>query len=108
MNVRKSDDFIADVEHQFEWYVINAGWDVADRYLVAVEATAGLLGQHPFFGPRGNFVHPRLREWRFIVLSRPFNKHVLFYEVAGDTVIMRRTMHGHRDRPQRLLEPPRA
>jgi len=45
MNVRKTDDFIADIERQFEWYAVNAGWEVADRYLVAVEATCRLLGQ---------------------------------------------------------------
>ena len=31
MNVRKTDDFIADIERQFDWYVVNAGWHVADR-----------------------------------------------------------------------------
>jgi hypothetical protein len=39
MNVRKTDDFIADSERQFEWYTIHAGWSVADRYLDAVEST---------------------------------------------------------------------
>jgi plasmid stabilization system protein ParE len=106
MNVRKSDDFIADVERQFEWYVNNAGWAVADRYLDAVEATCRLLEQHPLLGPRGGFTHPRLREWRFFLVFRPFKKHILFYEVAGDDVLMRRAMHGHRDLPKRLLEPP--
>jgi len=47
MSVRKSDDFVADIEQQFEWYVLNAGWDVADHYLAAVEATCQILGQHP-------------------------------------------------------------
>lgn len=47
MNVRKSDDFIADVEQQFDWYVINAGWAVAERYLATVESTCGLLRDHP-------------------------------------------------------------
>src|ERR1017187_8538642 len=65
MRVRRTDDFIADVERQFDWYVAKAGWDVADRYLDAVEATCRLLGQHPNLGPRGGFTHPRLREWRF-------------------------------------------
>ena len=59
MSVRKSDDFVADIEQQFEWYVLNADWDVADRYLAAVEATCQLLGQHPRLGPRGGFTHPR-------------------------------------------------
>jgi len=34
---RKADDFIADVERQFDWYLTKAGWEVADRYLDAVE-----------------------------------------------------------------------
>ena len=32
MSVRKSDDFMADVERQFEWYAVNAGWPVAEGY----------------------------------------------------------------------------
>jgi plasmid stabilization system protein ParE len=55
MSVRKSDDFLADVERQYEWYAREADWDVADRYLAAVEATCQLLGQHPQLGPRGGF-----------------------------------------------------
>jgi len=44
MSLRRSDDFIADVERQFEWYVVNAGWEVAGRYAAALEATCRLLG----------------------------------------------------------------
>jgi plasmid stabilization system protein ParE len=106
MNVRKTDEFIADIERQFEWYAVNAGWEVADRYLVAVEATCQLLGQHPHLGPRGGFTHHRLREWRFFLVFRPFNKHVLFYEVLADELVLRRAMHGHRNLPRQLLEPP--
>ena len=106
MNVRKTDAFVADVERQFEWYAVNADWSVADRYLDAVEATCHLLGRQPQLGPRGAFVHPRLREWRFFLVFRPFNKHILFYEVLTDEVVLRRAMHGHRDLPRRLLKPP--
>jgi plasmid stabilization system protein ParE len=60
MSVRKADDFIADVERQFDWYLTKAAWEVADRYLDAVEATCQLLAQHPNLGPRGGFTHPRL------------------------------------------------
>ena len=104
MSVRKSDDFIADIERQFEWYALNANWEIAEHYLDAVEATCQLLGQHPQLGPCGGFKHPQLRDWRFLVVFRPFNKHVLFYEVVGDDVIMRRAMHGQRDLLRRLLE----
>jgi plasmid stabilization system protein ParE len=106
MNVRKSDDFISDVERQFEWYAVNANWDIAERYLAAVEATCQLLGQHPLLGPLAGFAHPRLRDWRFIVVFRPFQKHILFYETNGGDVLLRRAMHGHRDLPHRLTEPP--
>ena len=47
MSLRKSGDFIADVERQFERYAVNASWEVAERYAAAVEATCRLLGQHP-------------------------------------------------------------
>ena len=104
MSVRKADDFIADVERQFDWYLAKAGWEVADRYLDAVEATCRLLGQHPNLGPRGGFTHPRLREWRFFLLSRPFNQHILFYEWASGHIVLRRAMRGQRDLPRRLLE----
>jgi plasmid stabilization system protein ParE len=108
MSVLKSADFIADVERQFGWYVVNAGWAVAERYATAVEATTRILEQHPQLGPRGGFTHPRLQDWRFFVVFRPFKKHVLFYEVVGDHVVLRRAMHGHRDLPRRLLEPPKT
>jgi plasmid stabilization system protein ParE len=77
VNATKSSGFIADVERHFEWYAINANWDVAERYLVAVEAACRLIGQYPNLGPLGNFSHPRLRSWRFFVLFRPFQRHLL-------------------------------
>jgi toxin ParE1/3/4 len=106
MSVRKTDDFIADIERQHGWYLAEAGWEVANRYLDAVEATCRLLGQHPNLGPRGGFAHPRLQEWRFFLLPRPFNQHILFYELADTDVVMRRSMRGQRDLPRRLLEAP--
>jgi plasmid stabilization system protein ParE len=61
MSVRKTEEFLLDVERQFEWYVRNATRNVAQRYLDAVEATTLLLGRHPRLGPRGGFKQPRLR-----------------------------------------------
>jgi len=59
MNVRRTDDFLADIERQFGRYTANADWAVADLYLAAMEATCRLLGQHPHLGPRSCFVHAR-------------------------------------------------
>jgi len=106
MNVRKAGAFIADVERQFEWHTMEAGWEVADRYLTTVEATCKLLGTFPFLGSTIGSNLPRLRGWRSFVVLRPFNAHVLFYEVTGSDVLLRRAMHGHRNLPRRLLEPP--
>jgi len=30
MSIRKSDDFISDLESQFEWYAVNANWEIAE------------------------------------------------------------------------------
>jgi len=106
MSVRKADAFIADIELQFEWYVVNASWEIAERYLEAVEATCKLLAEHPQLGPRARLKHPRLRDWRFFLVFRPFHKHILFYEVEGEHILMRRAMHGQRELRRRLLEPP--
>ncbi|MGA3182455.1 MAG: type II toxin-antitoxin system RelE/ParE family toxin [Verrucomicrobiota bacterium] len=104
MNVRKTDDFIADIEQQYDWYVANADWDVADYYLDSVQATCQLLGMQPGLGPLAGFAHARLRDGRFFLVFRPFRKHVLFYEIRSGEVVKRRAMHGHRDLPGRLLE----
>ena len=106
MNVRKSDDFIADAELQYQWYAERAGWEVADRYLAAIASTCALIERQPLLGPGAGLTHPRLAAWRFFVVVRPFRRHVLFDEIIDGEVIMRRVLHGHRNRPKRLLEPP--
>ncbi len=106
MKVLRAADFLSDMEAQFEWYARHAGWDVAERFLDAVESSCRMLAAHPLIGPVGRFSHPRLQDWRFLLVQRPFNKHILFYEVVNNTVILRRAMHGHRNLHKRLLEPP--
>lgn len=99
MNLQKSADFIADVERQYEWYAVNADWNVADRYLSAVEATCHLLSQHPQLGPVVGFKNERLLHWRFFVVFRPFRKHILFYELRPPYVLPRMPSSIHRCLP---------
>jgi plasmid stabilization system protein ParE len=106
MNVRKTDVFLSDVETQYEWYVRNAGWEVADAYLDAVESACRLLSQQPKLGALSKFSNPKLQNWRFFLVLRPFRKHVLFYEIVAGDVVLRRAMHGHRDLARKLLEDP--
>jgi plasmid stabilization system protein ParE len=93
MSILKSDEFISDLEGQFEWYAVNADWNIAERYLQSVEATCDLLGQHPLLGPQVGFSLPHLVNCRFIVVCRPFHKHILLYEIEGGNVALRRAMH---------------
>ena len=106
MSVRRAGAFIADVERQCEWYAVEAGPEVVARYLSAVEATCKLLGAYPLIGSPLGSRHPRLRGWRSFLVLRPFNRHILFYEVSEGDVVLRRAMHGQRNLPRRLLEPP--
>jgi plasmid stabilization system protein ParE len=108
MNVRKAEYFIADTELQFQWYAEKAGWDVAERYLTAIAGTCALIERQPLLGPVAALTHPRLAAWRFFVVTRPFHRHVLFYEIVNGEIIMRRVLHGSRDLPHRLMEPPGA
>lgn len=108
MDIRKAEDFIADAELQYQWYAEHAGWDVAERYLTAISGTCALIERQPLLGPVAALTHPRLAEWRFFVVLRPFHRHVLFYEIVVGEIILRRVLHGRRNFPQRLLEPPGA
>src|ERR1700739_1837258 len=104
MSVNRSDEFLADIEREYEWYTLKANLEIAERYLDAVQSTVRLIELYPQIGPIGNFVYSRLNGWRYFVVVRPFNRYVLFYEIAGETVILRRVMHGYRNLPRRLLE----
>ena len=42
--------------------------------------------------------------WRAV--AAPFSAHLVFYKELGDEVSIERVMHGARDLPQRLVEPP--
>jgi hypothetical protein len=38
MSVCRAAAFIFDVERQYEWYAVEASWEVAEHYLTSVEA----------------------------------------------------------------------
>ncbi len=51
---------------------------------------------------------PKLAGIRFFLVRKPFDKHLIFYRVCGDTLDIVRIVHGMRDLPRRLLDPPGA
>ena len=46
--LRRADDFLGDFDHQYQWYLVEAGETVARRYLDAVwRALEELAAEHP-------------------------------------------------------------
>jgi len=102
LTLHQSSFFLADAESQFRWYLAEAGPEVAQRYRLAVQATlARLVGRLRFADD------PELTGLRSCTVIRPFNKQLLFYRVVGEMLIAERTIHGARDLPRRLKEPPK-
>jgi len=94
-----------DMTLQYRWYLENAGMDVAERYLAAVDATIHSLASQPGLGIRRHFAAPELACIRSFQVRKPFDQHLLFYW-DGDILRIERVMHGARDLPRRLLEKP--
>ena len=108
LTLQQSAFFLADVEIQFRWYFEKADLEVARRYRLAVGATVLKLQQRPGLG-RPRFPNdPDLKGLRCGLLVRPFARHLLFYRVTDEFLVLERTMHGARDLPRRLKQPPGA
>jgi toxin ParE1/3/4 len=104
--VRKAELFIADFNRQFRWYDREAGWELARRYLAAVDRTLEKLAQQPDLGRVRRFPQPELRGIRSFAVERPFNRHLIFYRYDETRIEAWRVIHGARDLPRRLLERP--
>ncbi|MGA2748064.1 MAG: type II toxin-antitoxin system RelE/ParE family toxin [Verrucomicrobiota bacterium] len=104
--IRQSDYFWADLLKQVEWYRLQAGPEVAGRYIDAVEATLRRLAAVPGLG------RPRFKNWpelagiRSFRVEQPFHRHLIFYRFDEESLLAERVVHGARDLPCRLLRSP--
>jgi plasmid stabilization system protein ParE len=96
----------SDLTHQYRWYLDNANSDVAERFLKAFGDTTIKLAQQPGIGWARKFRAPELAGIRSFPIVGRFCVHLIFYRVSGKALSIERVMHGARDLPQRLLEPP--
>jgi toxin ParE1/3/4 len=104
--IRRSDEAQRDVELQAEYYAQERDLQLALDFTHAVESAATALGSTPSLGPICQLKHAelgRLRKWR---VDPPFDRHLIFYRVEADAVVVVRIIHGMRDLPRRLLNPP--
>ena len=67
----------------------------AARLLDLVDATASRLARFPYIGAPRDELAPALRSIRI----RPF-RHLLFYRVTDDEVVLIRLLHGSQDLPR--------
>jgi plasmid stabilization system protein ParE len=104
--VRKARDFAADFESVFGWCVDKAGVAVAWRFLTALDKSLAQLSIQPDLGRPRHFRHPKLRGLRSFSVERPFEKLLIFYRASDEALDAVRLIHGARNLPRRLIEPP--
>jgi plasmid stabilization system protein ParE len=104
--IQKARDFTADFESVFGWYVDKAGVEVAWQFQMALDKSLAQLSLRPDLGRPRHFRHPKLRGLRSFSVGRPFEKLLLFYRASDELLDAVRLMHGARNLPRRLIEPP--
>lgn len=97
-----------DLVLSYQWYLREAGLTVAERYLDAFSKTVALLSREPGVGQTRHFRSPRLKGIRSMPLHGAFKVHLIFFRVEGEVLDVFRMLHGMRDLPRRLLQPPGA
>lgn len=106
LSSRYSDETIQDLSLQYECYAENAGEDIAERYLGAMEQTRLTLCKKADLGRICHFRSPKLANLRSFPMQGAYGKHLVFYKITDDTLFVFRVLHAARNLPQRLLEPP--
>jgi plasmid stabilization system protein ParE len=86
--------------------VDEAGEALAWRFFTAVDSTLATLARRPDLGRVRHFRNPRLRGLRSFRVEPPFDRLLIFYRAPESTLQAWRLMHGARDLPHRLVEPP--
>jgi toxin ParE1/3/4 len=106
LRIQRSEWFLGDLEHYAAWYDQEAGWDVAERYLQAVSHTLTLLAEIPGLGHQTFFTTADLQSLHCRAVEPPFQKQLIFYRHDERVLSAERIVHGARDLPRRLTQPP--
>jgi len=108
LRVVQTPESLADIALRADYYAQRENVALAERFTDAVKITVRLLASHPWIGKETEYAHPKLAGIRLFLVQKPFDKHLIFYRVCGDTLDIVRIVHGLRDLPRRLLDPPGA
>jgi toxin ParE1/3/4 len=104
--IRKAHDFAADFENVFAWYIDKAGEEVAWRFQTALDDSLVKLSTRLDLGRPRHFRHPKLRGLRSFPVKHPFGNLLIFYRTNDEVLEAVRLMHGARNLPRRLRQPP--
>lgn len=96
-----SDAAAADILEQANWYSVQSGKALAQRWEKAVASSVLRIVNRPRIGTLCTFKSVELQDVRRITIPG-FPKHLLFYRFRGGEVLILRVVHGARDL-ERLL-----
>jgi toxin ParE1/3/4 len=94
--VHLSDLALSDILEQFEWYKLSSGQLLAKRWDAAVTSALLRIERNPKSGAPCHFDAPELQGLRRMAITR-FPRHLIFYQLKGDEIIVLRVIHGARD-----------
>lgn len=86
---------LRDLEGIWRYTVQRWGVERAERYLDALNASFEALSRAPHSAPACDHIVPGYRR-------QPVERHVVFYRVENDTVIVVRVLHERMDVPRHL------
>lgn len=106
LTIQRTEEASLDIRLQSDWYDVHAGADISERYLMSLVETLNDLAVQPDLGRVRKFRNRRLAGLRSFQIQGSFHKHLIFYRIEDDTLVLFRVLQGMRDLPRRLLEPP--
>lgn len=87
---------VADIFAQADWYEAQANLKLAMRWEKSVSVAVLRLAKTPYAGALCRFESPELAGTRWFSIPG-FPKHLLFYQVRGNSILILRVVHGVRD-----------
>jgi toxin ParE1/3/4 len=99
VRVDRRPKFLEDIYDAYAWIAPDSE-KAAERLLDRVDATIKRLMQYPMIGAPRDTLAPGLRSIRV----RPF-RHLIFYRVSGEDIVLIRLLHGARELERQEYEP---
>jgi toxin ParE1/3/4 len=106
LRLERSEYFWADLERRVDWYRDHAGPEIAGRFVSAAQSTLTALCRTPGLGRPRFKTWPELSGIRSFRIQPPFHRHLIFYRFDATSLFAERLVHGARDLPRRLTQPP--